>query len=29
VWAIRDGRDVAAAIDDHVQMSAGMAQAAE
>jgi glutamate synthase (NADPH/NADH) small chain len=29
VWAIRDGRDVAAAIDDHVQVSAGMAQAAE
>jgi glutamate synthase (NADPH/NADH) small chain len=29
VWAIRDGRDVAAAMDDYVQVSAGMAQAAE
>jgi len=29
VWAIRDGRDVAAAIDEYVQVSAGMAQAAE
>jgi glutamate synthase (NADPH/NADH) small chain len=29
VWAIRDGRDVAAAMDEHIQVSAGMAQAAE
>jgi glutamate synthase (NADPH/NADH) small chain len=29
VWAIRDGRDVAAAMDEYVQVSAGMAQAAE
>jgi glutamate synthase (NADPH/NADH) small chain len=29
VWAIRDGRDAAAAIDQYVQVSAGMAQAAE
>jgi glutamate synthase (NADPH/NADH) small chain len=29
VWAIRDGRDVAAAMDDYIQVSAGMAQAAE
>jgi glutamate synthase (NADPH/NADH) small chain len=28
VWAIRDGRDVAAAMDEYVQVSAGMAQAA-
>jgi glutamate synthase (NADPH/NADH) small chain len=29
VWAIRDGRDAAAAIDNYVQVSAGLAQAAE
>jgi glutamate synthase (NADPH/NADH) small chain len=29
VWAIRDGRDVAAAMDEYIQVSAGMAQAAE
>jgi glutamate synthase (NADPH/NADH) small chain len=29
VWAIRDGRDAAAMIDQYVQASAGMAQAAE
>jgi glutamate synthase (NADPH/NADH) small chain len=29
VWAIRDGREAAASIDDYVQVSAGMAQAAE
>jgi glutamate synthase (NADPH/NADH) small chain len=29
VWAIRDGREAAAAIDDYVQAGAGMAQAAE
>jgi glutamate synthase (NADPH/NADH) small chain len=29
VWAIRDGREAAAAIDQYVQVSAGMAQAAE
>jgi glutamate synthase (NADPH/NADH) small chain len=29
VWAIRDGRDAAAMIDQYVQVSAGMAQAAE
>jgi glutamate synthase (NADPH) small chain len=29
VWAIRDGRDAAAAIDQFVQVSAGLAQAAE
>jgi glutamate synthase (NADPH/NADH) small chain len=29
VWAIRDGRDAAAAIDQYVQVTAGMAQAAE
>ena len=29
VWAIRDGRDAAAAIDQYVQVSAGLAQAAE
>jgi glutamate synthase (NADPH/NADH) small chain len=29
VWAIRDGRDAAAAIDEYVQVGAGMAQAAE
>jgi glutamate synthase (NADPH/NADH) small chain len=29
VWAIRDGRDAAAAIDNYVQVSVGLAQAAE
>jgi glutamate synthase (NADPH/NADH) small chain len=29
VWAIRDGRDAANAIDNYVQVSAGLAQAAE
>jgi len=29
VWAIRDGRDAAAMIDQYIQVSAGMAQAAE
>jgi glutamate synthase (NADPH/NADH) small chain len=29
VWAIRDGREAAAAIDEYVQVGAGMAQAAE
>jgi glutamate synthase (NADPH/NADH) small chain len=29
VWAIRDGRDAAAAIAEYIQVSAGMAQAAE
>jgi len=29
VWAIRDGRDAATAIDQYVQVSAGLAQAAE
>jgi hypothetical protein len=29
VWAIRDGRDAAAAMHEFVQVSAGMAQAAE
>jgi glutamate synthase (NADPH) small chain len=29
VWAIRDGRDTANAIDNYVQVSAGLAQAAE
>ena len=29
VWAIRDGRDAAAAIDQYIQVSAGLAQAAE
>jgi glutamate synthase (NADPH/NADH) small chain len=29
VWAIRDGRDAAAAIDQYVQVTAGMAQAAQ
>ena len=29
VWAIRDGREAAAAIDQYVQVSAGLAQAAE
>jgi glutamate synthase (NADPH/NADH) small chain len=29
VWAIRDGRDAATAIDQYVQISAGLAQAAE
>jgi glutamate synthase (NADPH/NADH) small chain len=29
VWAIRDGRDAAAAMDQYIQVSAGLAQAAE
>jgi glutamate synthase (NADPH/NADH) small chain len=29
VWAIRDGREAAAAIDKYIQVSAGYAQAAE
>jgi glutamate synthase (NADPH/NADH) small chain len=29
VWAIRDGRDAAAAIDQYIQVTAGLAQAAE